>query len=95
MLGRVNLFWSGAGGFLTLFCTNEILAFHLSKTPKWLGGPLVYGGMIVGWILGISIVLFLGIEEPREPNASSTERAPVASKTEEHHDNQHNMEEKS
>jgi hypothetical protein len=74
MLGRLNLFWAGAGGFLALFCFNEILAYHLSRTPKWLGGPLVYGGMVVGLLFGLSIVAFLGIEAPREdPREASDE----------------------
>ncbi|MDW8250285.1 MAG: hypothetical protein RMJ98_13400 [Myxococcales bacterium] len=66
MIGRLNLFWAGAGGFLSLFCLNEILAYHLSRTPKWLGGPLVYGAMVVGLVLGLSVMAFLGVEAPRE-----------------------------
>lgn len=69
MIGRLNLFWAGAGGFLALFCLNEIIAYHLSRTPRWLGGPLVYGAMVVGLLLGLSVMAFLGIEEPREASA--------------------------
>jgi len=69
MLGRINIFWAGAGGFLALFCTNEIIAYNLSRAPLWLGGPLAYGGMFVGLVLGLSIAAFLGIEEPREATA--------------------------
>jgi hypothetical protein len=80
MLGRLNLFWAGAGGFLSLFCLNEIVAYHLSRTPKWLGGPLVYGGMVVGLIFGLSVVAFLGIEQDVQggdltPPAPSPSRA--------------------
>lgn len=76
MIGRLNLFWAGAGGFLALFCLNEIIAYHLSRTPKWLGGPLVYGAMVVGLVLGLSVVAFLGIEEPREATAGLADPPP-------------------
>lgn len=78
MLQRLNVFWLGAGGFLLLFCVNEIIAYHLSRAPKWLGGPLVYGGMVVGALLGLMIMAFLGVEEPREasPQASAAASAP-------------------
>ena len=78
MIGRLNLFWAGAGGFLALFCLNEIIAYHLSRTPKWLGGPLVYGAMVVGLALGLSIMAFLGFEEPREASASPVNAPPSA-----------------
>jgi hypothetical protein len=78
MIGRLNLFWAGAGGFLALFCLNEIIAYHLSRAPKWLGGPLIYGAMVVGLALGLSIVAFLGIEEPREATASPADAPPPA-----------------
>lgn len=70
MLQRLNFFWLGAGGFLTLFCANEIIAYHLSRTPKWLGGPMSYAGMVVGVVIGLSVAAFLGVEEPREALAA-------------------------
>lgn len=66
MIGRFNLFWLGAGGFLVLFCVNEIVAYHQAAVRMWLGGPLSYAGMVVGVLVGTSIALFLGIEEPVE-----------------------------
>jgi hypothetical protein len=66
MIGRFNLFWLGAGGFLVLFCVNEIVAYHLAAVPLWLGGPLSYAGMVVGALVGVSIAVFLGVEEPVE-----------------------------
>lgn len=94
MLGRINPFWSGAGGFLTLFCFHEILAYHQSRTPKWLGGPLVYGGMVVGLLLGLSIFFFLGIEEPREvssrPAAEESKEDPSEPEEEGPHDAEEN-----
>lgn len=66
MIGRFNLFWLGAGGFLVLFCLNEIVAYHLAAVPLWLGGPLSYAGMVVGALVGVSIAVFLGVEEPVE-----------------------------
>ena len=94
MLGRINLFWSGAGGFLTLFCFHEILAYHQSRTPKWLGGPLVYGGMVVGLLFGLSIVFFLGIEEPREasskPATTESDNDPPESEEEGPHSAEEN-----
>jgi hypothetical protein len=77
MLGRINIFWAGAGGFLALFCFNEIVAYHLSRTPKWLGGPLVYGAMVVGLLLGLSVMAFLGVEPERE----APETTPGSSET--------------
>jgi hypothetical protein len=66
MLSRINVFWLGAGGFLALFCGNEIVAYHLSRTPRWLGGPMIYAACVVGLLAGLSVMAFLGIEEPRE-----------------------------
>lgn len=66
LLRRLNIFWLGAGGFLSLFCANEIAAYHLSRTPKWLGGPMIYVAMCVGLALGLAVMAFLGIEEPHE-----------------------------
>jgi hypothetical protein len=70
ILHRLNVFWLGAGGFLALFCANEIIAYHLSRTPKWLGGPMSYAGMVVGVVIGLSVAAFLGVEEPRETLAA-------------------------
>ncbi len=65
MLGRFNLFWIGAGGFLTLFCVNEIIAYHQSLVPMWLGGTLSYVGMVIGAFLGLTVMAFLGVEPVR------------------------------
>lgn len=65
-MDRLNFFWLGAGGFLTLFCVNEIIAYHTMRVTLWLGGPLSYAGMVVGAVLGVSVMSFLGVEEPPE-----------------------------
>ena len=66
MLRRINWFWTGAGALLTLFGTNELVAFHRTKVPRWLGGNLALAGEIVAVIVGITIIYTLGIEEEPE-----------------------------
>jgi hypothetical protein len=86
MLSRINVFWLGAGGFLALFCGNEIVAYHLSRTPRWLGGPMIYAACVVGLLAGLSVMAFLGIEEPREEastNAGSADESTAPDETSE------------
>lgn len=66
MVSRVNLFWFGAGLLLTVFGANEVVAYHLARVPRWLGGPLAYGGAWVAVALGVFVVWAYGFEEPRE-----------------------------
>ncbi len=73
---RINLFWLGAGGFLALFCANEIVANHVSQAPVWLGGRLVYVASYVGLAMGLLVAAFLGVEEPPEADAEDPADAP-------------------
>ncbi len=64
VIGRVDVFWMGAGGFLTLFAVNEIVAYATHPVPRWLGGPLALGGEIVAVVVGLAVMYGLGIREP-------------------------------
>ena len=81
-IGRFNLFWLGAGGFLTLFCVNEIIAYRQAVVPMWLGGPLSVAGMVVGALLGLSVMAFLGIEPSAEETAGGDSPDDEADETE-------------
>lgn len=83
VIGRVDVFWMGAGGFLTLFGANEIVAYATHPVPRWLGGPLVLAGEIVAVLIGLAVMYGLGIREPlvsppeeEAAAASSGEGAP-------------------
>lgn len=65
-LGRIDLFWMGAGGFLTLFGANEIIAYASHPVPRWLGGPLALAGEIVAVSIGLSVMYGLGLREAVE-----------------------------
>lgn len=80
-IGRVNLFWSGAGFFLTLFCVNEVIAYAQAPVRAWLGGPLVLVACLIGAMIGVSVMAFLGIEEPPEEPAKKP--TPAASSPDE------------
>ena len=64
VIGRVDVFWMGAGGFLTLFGANEVIAYATHPVPRWLGGPLALAGEIVAVVLGLAVMYGLGIREP-------------------------------
>ena len=72
-IGRVDVFWMGAGGFLTLFGANEIVAYATHPVPRWLGGPLALAGEIVAVLVGLAVMYGLGLREPAPP-----EPAPAA-----------------
>jgi hypothetical protein len=73
LLARLNVFWLGAGGFLALFCTNEIIANRVSHAPVWLGGRMVLVACYVGLAIGLAVMAFLGIEAPPEPDADTSD----------------------
>lgn len=64
VIGRVDVFWMGAGGFLTLFGANEIVAYATHPVPRWLGGPLALAGEILAVLIGLTVMYGLGIREP-------------------------------
>lgn len=64
VIGRVDVFWMGAGGFLTLFAANEIVAYATHPVPRWLGGPLALAGEILAAVIGLAVMYGLGIREP-------------------------------
>jgi hypothetical protein len=61
---RLDPFWLGAGGFLTLFGANELIAYGTSPVPRWLGGPLVVVGECVAVVVGLAVMYGLGVREP-------------------------------
>jgi hypothetical protein len=61
---RLDPFWLGAGGFLTLFGANELIAYATSPVPRWLGGPLVVVGECVAVVVGLAVMYGLGVREP-------------------------------
>ena len=69
LLRRVNPFWLAAGGLLTWFGVDELIAFHLTKVPRWLGGPLAHAGAAVATLLGLIVLYTLAIEEKPEPGS--------------------------
>ena len=69
LLRRVNLFWLAAGGLLTWFGVDELIAFHLTKVPRWLGGPLAHAGAVVATLFGLIVLYTLAIEEKPEPGS--------------------------
>ena len=71
VLGRIDVFWMGAGGFLTLFGTNEVIAYATHAVPRWLGGPLALAGEIVAIFVGLAVMYGLGIREPNPKDAPS------------------------
>jgi hypothetical protein len=66
-LRRVNVFWLGAGGFLTLFCADELISFFQSRVRMWLGGPALAVADVVGILVGLSILRFLAVEDAPVP----------------------------
>jgi hypothetical protein len=77
LLRRINVFWFGAGSFLTLFAANEIVAFRTMKVARWLGGPVALGGEIVALLVGLTVIYTLGIEDlpEEEPETSAVRDA--------------------
>ncbi len=76
-LRKINVFWLGAGALLFLFNTNEIVAHHMVRVPRWLGGPVIYAGAVVGALLGVLVMAFLGVRPEVEPESSAS--APALS----------------
>ena len=70
-LRRVNLFWLGAGGLLTFFGADEIVAFRLSRVPKWLGGPMMEAGALLAVLVGLVVLGTLAIEPAVEQERQS------------------------
>ena len=66
LLRRVNFFWLGCGALLTWFGVDELIAFHMSRVPRWLGGPIAHVGVAVAALAGLVILYTLAIEEKRE-----------------------------
>jgi hypothetical protein len=64
LLRRLDLFWLGAGGFLTLFGANELIAYATSPVPRWLGGPLVVVAEALAVLIGLAVMYGLGVREP-------------------------------
>ncbi len=71
---RLSPFWLGAGLLLALFGTNEIVAYHLSRVPRWLGGPLAYGGAWIAVAVGVFVIWAYGVEDPPEDDQPPTAR---------------------
>ena len=80
VLERLNLFWLGAGGLLAFFGADELVAFKLTREPRWLGGNAALAGDILATLTGIAIMYGLGIREPLEGTARPTDddAAPTA-----------------
>ncbi len=66
-MSRLDFFWLGAGGFLTLFGANEIIAYATHPVPRWMGGPLALVGEILAVLVGLAIMYGLGLREPLPP----------------------------
>jgi hypothetical protein len=79
LLDRINVFWFGAGALLTTFGTNEIVAYQLSRVPRWLGGGWALGGAIFATLTGLAVIYGLGIREPIEEGDASPAPAPEPS----------------
>jgi hypothetical protein len=67
LLRRINPFWLAAGLLLTWFGLDELIAFHVTRVPRWLGGPIVHFGEVVVTLAGLVVLYTLAIEEKREP----------------------------
>lgn len=63
-LERLDPFWLGAGGFLTLFGANELITYASAPVPRWLGGPLIVVGETLAVLVGLAVMYGLGIREP-------------------------------
>ena len=75
LLDRVNLFWLGAGGLLAFFGGDELVAFKLTREPRWLGGTPALIGAVVATLAGLAVMYGLGIREPIEDVPATPEPA--------------------
>ena len=67
LLRRLNPFWLAAGGLLAWFGVDELIAFYLTKVPRWLGGPLALAGAVAATLAGLVVLYTLALEEKRAP----------------------------
>lgn len=65
---RVDFFWLGAGGLLTLYGTNEILAWRASHVRLWLGGNFSPAGGAIAVACGLLVIVALGLPRRLHPD---------------------------